>query len=244
MSIGWKLRSFASVCVIALLCYGLVLALHVSPPDSQQGNMVRAFYYHFPDWIGASVFLTLNLAASVTYLAVRSKKPLLAMKADSLALASAEMGVVFCGLGLITGSLWGRVAWGIWWTWDARLTTTLVLWLIYVGYLMVRRLSRGSSTAALCAVIAVFGFCDIPIVYMSTRWWRTQHPAPVFGGGEGAGIAPSMQAPVWWNVLAWVAWGALIVSIRYAVELRRQEIEMAKGLMMINENELEGVDND
>ena len=75
--------------------------------------MVRAFYYHFPDWIGASVFLPLNLIASVTYLTVRSSSPHRAMKADSLALASAEMGVVFCGLGLITGSLWGRVAWGI-----------------------------------------------------------------------------------------------------------------------------------
>jgi heme exporter protein C len=136
------------------------------------------------------------------------------------------------------------VAWRIWWTWDARLTTTLVLWLIYVSYLLVRHFAIGSSTAVISAVLAVFGFCDIPIVYMSTRWWRTQHPAPVFGGGEGAGIAPSMQAPVWWNVLAWVAWGALIVSIRYAVELRRQESEAAKGLELINEQGFEGAAHD
>lgn len=243
MGVWWRLRGLAFVCVIALLGYGLVLALHGSPPDAQEGNMIRAFYYHFSDWIGAAVFLPLNLVASVAYLAVRSNRPRLAMKADSLALASAEMGVVFCGLGLITGSLWGRVAWGIWWTWDARLTTTLVLWLIYVSYLIVRHFSIGSSTAVISAVLAVFGFCDIPIVYMSTRWWRTQHPTPVFGGGEGAGIAASMQAPVWWNVLAWVAWGALIVSIRYAEELRRQEIEAAMGLELINERGFEGVVN-
>jgi heme exporter protein C len=244
VNVWWKLRGLAFVLVIALLSYGLILALKVSPPDAQQGNMGRAFYYHFPNWIGASVFLPLNLAASVTYLVIRSKRQLLAMKADSLALASAEMGVVFCGLGLISGSLWGRVAWGIWWTWDARLTTTLMLWLIYVSYLMVRRFSSGSSTAVLCAVLAIFGFCDIPIVYMSTRWWRTQHPAPVFGGDQGSGIAASMQAAVWWNVLAWVAWGALVVSVRYAIELRRQEIEAAKGLELINELGFEGVAHD
>ena len=244
MSLWWKLRGLFFIVVIALLGYGLDLALQGSPPDAQQGNMIRAFYYHFPDWIGASVFLPLNLVASLTYLAVRSKRPVLAMKADSLALASAEMGVVFCGLGLITGSLWGRVEWGIWWTWDARLTTTLVLWLIYVSYLLVRHFAIGSSTAVISAVLAVFGFCDIPIVYMSTRWWRTQHPAPVFGGGEGAGIAPTMQAAVWWNVLAWVAWGALIVSIRYAVELQRQENEALKGLELINDLELRGATHD
>ena len=113
MNLWWKLRGLALVLVIALLSYGLNLALKVSPPDAQQGNMMRAFYYHFPNWIGASVFLTLNLVASITYLVIRSKKPLLARRADSLALASAEMVVVFCGLGLISGSLWGRVAWGI-----------------------------------------------------------------------------------------------------------------------------------
>jgi len=101
MKAAWRLRGLSFVVVMALLCYGLFLALRGSPPDAQQGNMIRAFYYHFPDWIGASLFLPLNLVASLAYLALRSKRPLLAMKADSLALASAEMGVVFCGLGLI-----------------------------------------------------------------------------------------------------------------------------------------------
>ncbi len=243
MTLAWRIRSLVFAIVIALVAFGVVLALKVSPPDEQQGNMIRAFYYHFPNWIGTSVFLPLNLIASVTYLAARSRRPLLAMKADSLALASAEMGVVFCGLGLLTGSIWGRVEWGIWWTWDARLTTTLMLWLIYLSYLLVRRFSSASSSAVLCAVLAIFGFCDIPIVYMSTRWWRTQHPGPVFGGGEGAGLAPSMQGAVWWNVLAWVTWGALVVSVRYVVELRRQELEAAKGMRLINDPEHQGAIN-
>ena len=240
MKIAWSLRIVGLSAALLLIAYGLVLALRISPPDAEQGNMIRAFYYHFPNWIGASIFLPLNLVASVVYLAVRRNSPLVAMKADSLALASAEMGVLFCSLGLLTGSLWGRVEWGIWWTWDARLTTTLMLWLIYVSYLAVRKLSLGAP-GVLCAVLAVFGFCDIPIVYMSTRWWRTQHPAPVFGGGEGSGVAAGMQGAVWFNVLAWVVWGAVIVSIRYAVELERQRLELDAAMRLIRTGELEGV---
>ncbi|WP_396127392.1 cytochrome c biogenesis protein CcsA [Acidicapsa acidisoli] len=238
-SIGY-LRWYWLIATLALIGYGLDLALRVSPPDAAQGNMIRAFYYHFPNWIGTSIFFPLNLAASIVYLSFRFKKPVLAMKADALAFACAEMGVLYCTLGLVTGSLWGRVTWGIWWTWDARLTTTLMLWLIYVSYLMVRGFSSASTRGVICAALAVFGFCDMPIVYMSTRWWRTQHPAPVFGGGADSGIAPNMQAAVWWNVVAWLAWGALIVSFRYSVEFRRQELESAKALDAIQENDRAG----
>ncbi len=232
MKASWRVPIIGLVVALVLIGYGLFLALRVSPPDAEQGNMIRAFYYHFPNWIGASVFLPLNLAASLVYLANRLRNPPFAMKADSLALACAEMGVVYCGLGLVTGSLWGRVEWGIWWTWDARLTTTLMLWLIYVSYLFVRKLAIGSP-GVVCAVLAVFGFCDIPIVYMSTRWWRTQHPAPVFGGGEGSGVASGMQSAVWFNVIAWVVWGAVIVGIRYSAELERQRLEQDKANALI-----------
>ena len=100
------------------------------------------------------------------------------------------------------------------------------------------------SSAVICAVLAVFGFSDIPIVYMSTRWWRTQHPAPVFGGGEGSGVAMGMQGAVWWNVVAWVAWGALIVSIRYALELQRKKLDLERALGLIHMEESEGVMRD
>ncbi|SFR97829.1 heme exporter protein C [Granulicella pectinivorans] len=214
----------------ALLLYGLYVALAGSPPDAQQGNMIRAFYYHFPNWIGASVFLPLNLLASAAYLFLRNRNIGLAMKSDAMALASAEMGVVFCILGMVTGSLWGREEWGIWWTWDARLTTTLMLTLIYVAYLIVRHVVDGPSRATICAVLAIFGFVDMPIVYMSTTWWRTQHPAPVFGGGEGSGVARSILMPTLWNVGAWLAWGILVVSIRYAAEFRRQKREYEESM--------------
>lgn len=225
-----------SVLTICLLGYGLFLALHASPPDAQQGNMIRAFYYHFPNWIGAGIFLPLNLIASIAYLAFRNRNMVTAIKADAMALATAEMGVLYCILGLVTGSLWGREEWGIWWTWDARLTTTLMLALIYIAYLMTRHLFSGSSRATICAVLAIFGFVDMPIVYMSTQWWRTQHPAPVFGGAEGSGIDPSMLKPTLWNVAAWVAWGILIVSIRYSAELRSQLQMQEKILGIIDDS--------
>jgi hypothetical protein len=103
-------------------------------------------------------------------------------------LAGAEVGVVFCTVVLTTGPIWGRRAWGIWWTWDARLTTTLVLWLIYMSYLLLRRFAAGPQMQTLAAVLGIFGALDVPIVYMSNRWWRTQHPAPVFGGAPGSGM--------------------------------------------------------
>ena len=121
---------------LGVLAEGFRVALFVVPPDSAQGNVQRIFYYHIPSWAGMGLFFAINLGCSLVYLAVRNRNEALAIKADSLAVASAEMGVVFCFIGLVTGSLWGRAVWGIWWTWDARLTSTLVLWLIYVAYLL------------------------------------------------------------------------------------------------------------
>ena len=114
-------------------------------------------------------------------------------RADAWAVSAAEVGVVFCSIVLITGPLWAKPVWGIWWTWDVRLTTTLVCWMIYVSYLMMRKFSESSQTATLAAALAVFGFLDVPIVYMSIRWWRTQHPAPVFAS-QGGGIDPANEA--------------------------------------------------
>lgn len=211
------------VITLGLLTYGLYVALAVVPMDAEQGNIFRIFFYHFPNWIATGCCFLLNLLASIVYLAMRRSHPVLALKADAFALACAEVGVVYCLLGLITGALWAKPVWGIWWTWDARLTSTLVLWLIYVAYLLVRNFASSPSMRTLAAVVAIFGYCDVPIVYMSTRWWRTQHPGPVIGGDAGSGIAPSMQPAVSWNMIAWLAWGVFLVSLRYRIEARRQE---------------------
>jgi heme exporter protein C len=208
---------------LALLANGFRVAMFVVPIDQEQGEISRILYYHVPSWCGMAVFFAVNLICSLVYLALRNKNRERALKADALALASAEMGVVYCLIGMTTGSLWGRAAWGIWWTWDARLTTTLVLWLIYVAYLLVRRFVTGPEMRTLAAVVAIFGYLDVPIVYMSTRWWRTQHPAPVFFGGPNSGVDPSMLPALWWNMAGWLAWGIFVVMLRYAAEYRQQQ---------------------
>ena len=146
--------------------------------------------------------------------------------ADALAAASAEVGVVFCTIVLITGPIWARPVWGIWWTWDARLTTTLVLWLIYVSYLILRRFAAGGQTQVLAAVLAIFGFVDVPIVYMSIRWFRTQHPSPVMGGGENSGLDPAMLHAFLWNLLAFTCVGIVLVAARYRLQKMENQVEV------------------
>jgi heme exporter protein C len=137
---------------------------------------------------------------------------------------------------LTTGPIWGRRAWGIWWTWDARLTTTLVLWLIYVSYLLLRRFAAGPQMQTLAAVLGIFGAVDVPIVYMSNRWWRTQHPAPVFGGAPGSGMAWSMTRVLLWNMLSWFCWGVLILILRYNVERKHQQNAAAEAREALESN--------
>ncbi|HVZ83462.1 MAG TPA: cytochrome c biogenesis protein CcsA [Terracidiphilus sp.] len=208
---------------IALMIWGFYQAMYVAPTDAMQGEIFRIIFYHVPNASVAFVFFAVSLLGSVGYLAWRRSSPERAQMADAWALAGAEVGVVFCTVVLTTGPLWGRRAWGIWWTWDARLTTTLVLWLIYVSYLLLRRFAAGPQVQTLAAVLGIFGALDVPIVYMSNRWWRTQHPAPVFGGAEGSGMAWSMTRVLLWNMLAWFCWGIFVLILRYYTERKHQQ---------------------
>ena len=176
------------VLTVGLLGFSTYQGLFVAPTEQTMGDVQRIFYYHVPSAWTAGVCFFVNFLASVVYLWKRNAG------SDALAAASAEVGVVFCTIVLITGPIWARPVWGIWWTWDARLTTTLVLWLIYVSYLVLRRFAAGGQTQVLAAALAIFGFVDVPIVYMSIRWFRTQHPSPVMGGGENSGLDPSHAA--------------------------------------------------
>jgi heme exporter protein C len=208
---------------LALMVWGFYQAIYVAPEDAMQGEIYRIIFYHVPSASVAFLFFAISLAGSIGFLSFRRSRAEWAQISDAWALAGAEVGVVFCTVVLITGPIWGRRAWGIWWTWDARLTTTLVLWLIYVSYLLLRRFAAGPQVQTLAAALGIFGALDVPIVYMSNRWWRTQHPAPVFGGSEGSGMAKVMVHPFLWNMLAWLAWGLLILSIRYHVERQHQQ---------------------
>ena len=210
---------------VALMVWGYYQAIYVAPEEQTMHEAQRIFYYHVPSAMVAFLFFAISLAGSIGYLAFRRSNANWAEVSDAWALAGAEVGVVFCTVVLITGPLWGKRAWGIWWTWDARLTTTLVLWLIYVSYLLLRRFAAGPQVQTLAAVLGIFGALDVPIVYMSNRWWRTQHPAPVFGGGDDSGIKdPTMMHAFEWNIVSWLMWGILILGIRYFVERQQQKI--------------------
>jgi heme exporter protein C len=198
-----------ALCTLVLLAYGYYQAMYVAPTEATMGDVQRIFYYHLPSaWIAFLLFFV-NFLASIWYLIRRT------VGADAMALASAEVGVSFCTIVLITGPLWARPIWGIWWTWDARLTSTLVLWLIYVSYLVLRHYATGGQVPVLAATLGIFGFLDVPIVYMAIRWFRTQHPQPVIGGGQGSGLDPHMWVAVLWNLAAFLMLAILFVWIRY-----------------------------
>ncbi len=215
---------------LAILAAGFYQAMYVAPMEATMGNIQRIFYYHVPANIMGLLFPYVNFVASIVYLVTRRSNPLRAQAADALALASAEMTVVFVSIGLATGMLWAKPVWGIWWTWDARLTSCLVLWLIYVSYLLLRRFTAGGQTQTVAAVLSIFAAVDVPIVYMSIRWWRTQHPSPVFFGGPDSGIDPRMQPAFLLNLAGWFVWGVVLVALRYQLERKRQRVEQESAL--------------
>jgi heme exporter protein C len=227
-SVGW----LWFVATIAVLVVGFRQAIFLVPTEATMGNVQRIFYYHLPHAILGLIFPYINFIASLAYLYWRRRDPLKALTADALAVAAAEVTVLYVGITLASGMLWGKPAWGIWWAWDARLTSELLLWLLYVSYLLVRRFSMSGQMAALAAVLSIFAAVDVPIVFMSIRWWRTQHPAPVFGP-EGGGLDPSFYPAVLWNLAGWAMWGIFILVFRFALERRRQLNEQEEALRAI-----------
>ena len=205
-----------------LLSYALYQALVVAPTDQLQGDVYRIIYYHVPSAWTAFVLFFVNFVASIVYLIRRSAK------ADMIALVTAEVGVVFCTVVLVTGPIWARPVWGIWWTWDLRLTLTLVMWLIYVSYLMLRRFSSSGQTPVIAAVLAIFGALDMPLVYFSIWYFRTQHPSPVIGGG---GSIDPVMLRVWMiNWAAFLCFAFLICWSRYRLERLQREVEEMQAL--------------
>ncbi len=210
-----------------LLSYALYQALVVAPTERTMGDVQRIFYYHVPSAWTAFILFSINFIASVTYLVWREPA------ADIVALVSAEVGVVFCTIVLVTGPIWARPVWGIWWTWDMRLTSTLVLWLIYVSYLFLRRFSSSGQTPALAAALAVLGALCVPFVYFSIWFFRTQHPQPVMGGGGS--IDPRMLHVLLINWLAFSCFAFLVCWSRYRLERLQREVEEAQALESLME---------
>ena len=198
--------------MIAALC---LICVYV-PTESEMGVVQRIFYFHVPlAWVGFLAFFVV-FVASILYLWKRDEKW------DFWAYSSAEIGVVFTTLVLITGPIWAKPAWGVWWTWDTRLTATLVLWLIYVGYLAVRSFAMDEERGArFAAVVGIIGFMDVPVVAVAILLSRKQHPGPVIFEG---GLAPSMLLTLLVSVAAFTVLYVLLLRLRESVRRMRSEV--------------------
>jgi heme exporter protein C len=191
-----------------------------APRESTMGDVQRIFYFHVASWWVAFIAFTVTFVASIGYLwKGRSRF-------DQVALASTEIGVVFTTIGLVTGPIWAKYAWGIYWTWDPRLTTALVLWLMYVGYLMLRRyIPEEQKRATLAAVVAIIAFVDVPVVFLAIRLWRTQHPQPVLLGGESSGLHPQMFHALMMALAAFLFLYLWLIDKRLAVASAQDEVD-------------------
>src|SRR6267378_1726015 len=187
--------------------------------------VAAAFFTPVPSGVRPSAVATTGLLITGLYFLIHSRFS--RADTDALAMVSAEVGVVFCTVVLVTGPIWARPVWGIWWTWDVRLTSTLVLWLIYLSYLLLRRFSDSAQAPVLAAVLAIFGALDIPLVYFSIWFFRTQHPQPVIGGGGS--IDPRMWRVLLINWMAFLCFALLMCWSRYRLETMRREVEEAQG---------------
>jgi heme exporter protein C len=183
MDAGRERRGLATSGVVvvsfALIVVALVAALVLAPREATMGDIQRLFYFHMPSaWIALGPAFTVVFALSIAYL-VTGK-----LVYDRWAAASAEIGVIFTTITLMTGPIWAKPVWGVYWTWEPRLTTTLVLWFIYVGYLLLRSIAgEGPRRARLSAVYGIVGWIDVPIVFLSIWLWRTIHPRVLGSGG-------------------------------------------------------------
>ncbi len=181
----------ASMALLALTFIGMMVSIWMiflyAPTDAIEGDAQRIFYFHLPSAIIGMLAFGIVTVGGLMYLWKKEERW------DWLARAAAELGAVFLTFALITGSIWGRTTWGAWWTWDARLTTTLILWFIYIGYLMLRSyMGRTAASARAGAVLAIIGIIDVPIIYESVNWWRTLHPQEVLPIGSSPQLPPEM----------------------------------------------------
>jgi heme exporter protein C len=212
-----KILYAAGVIALVILVWN-IYAIAQLPEETQQGVVFKIIFFHVPVAITAMLCAFAALVGSVMFLITRN------FKYDALAVSVTEVGLAFLAANLVTGSLWGRQIWGIWWTWDARLTSALVCWLLYAGYLMLRKaVEEPTQRAIFAAIFSIFAFIDVPIVIFSIKWWRTQHPAPVFW--SGGSFPPDWTRHFLWNMLAMALLGIVMVGVRFSQEECQRELD-------------------
>lgn len=211
---------------VAAVLGATMLMFFYAPTESLQGEIQRIFYIHVPNaWMMFLAFIVVG-AASVMVLAKRRDWE----RWDRIAVAAAEVGIVHSVIMLITGPIWAHKVWGVWWVWDARLTSSLVLFLIYVGYLLFRNLSvPGERRARLAAVIGIVGVVDIPVVHFAVVWWRTQHPDPVVLSPSGPQLPGEMLTTLTLSFVAFAILFASLLALRMRIESARHRVGLVAG---------------
>jgi len=201
-----------------LLARNLYVILLELPDEAAQGAIYRIIFFHVPAAWTAFLCFFAAMIASILYLVKKD------LRHDAFAASATEVGLAFGAANLISGMIWARIIWGIWWTWDPRLTSMLVGWLIYAGYLMLRRaIEDPKERAKIAAVVSIFAFVDVPIIFFSIKWWRTQHPQPVvWAGGQ---MDPAMYNMLFMNWIPFLLLGAVLVMIRMNQERAQREID-------------------
>jgi heme exporter protein C len=213
-----KIMIAMAVVAALLLARNLYVMLLQLPDEAQQGAIYRIIFFHVPAAWTAFLGFFAAMVASVLYLVRKD------LRYDAFAAAVTEVGLAFGAANLITGMIWGRVIWGIWWTWDPRLTSMLVGWLIYAGYLMLRgAIEEPTERAKMAAVLSIFAFADVPIIFFSIKWWRTQHPQPVVWGGGS--MDPGMLSMLFINWIPLLLLGVIFLMVRMRQEQILREMD-------------------
>lgn len=213
-------RVLIAAVVVFLMGAAAYASFFIAPDESTMHVLQRIFYFHAASaWAGEMAFFVC-FCANLAYVWLRKEKW------DWLGVSAAEVGLAFITVVLITGPIWAKPAWGIYWTWDPRLTSTFVLWLLYISYLLLRTMiEEPDRRALLSALFGIFAFIDVPIVFGAIRWWRGQHPSPVIMGGNGSGLDPTMKKVFFFSVFALHALMAFLIAERYRLEKMRAEFE-------------------
>ncbi len=214
------LAALAAISAVWLI-RNLYVILVGLPDEANQGAIYRIIFFHVPSWFTCFTMFLVSGVASAYAIGKRN------FKGDSLAVAATEVGLVFTCIGLATGMIWARIIWGIWWTWDARLTWAFITFLIYAGYLMMRRMiEEPAERMRVTGVLAVFAFASVVITYKAIDWWRTQHPGPVLSIRTGGGnMDPAMESMLYLNFIPLLMLAVVLVAIRFRQEELRRELD-------------------
>ena len=226
-TISEKIERWGALALLLLMTVNIYNVFLFAPTEKTMGNVQRIFYFHVPSAFVAFVAFSIVAIYSIAFLVTRK------FWYDRIAYAAAEIGILFTTIVLITGPIWAKPAWGTWWTWDPRLTTTLILWFVYVAYLMLRNFTgEDEKGARFAAVFAIIGFVDVPIVFFSIRWWRTIHPSPVIRRG---GLESDMLFTLLFSIGVFMLLLAYLLFARLRLERSRQAVLQMKKEIALNE---------